>query len=387
MGGLFRRVVLITLDGVGVGALPDAAVYGDEGANTLLHVAQACGGLHLPHLQRFGLGNILPLPGVEPVVEPLASFGRMAERSAGKDTTTGHWELSGVIQSEPLPTYPTGFPAAIIDAFGRETGLGVLGNCAASGTEILRQLGEEHLRTGWPIVYTSADSVFQIAAHEDIISVEKLYQICETARRILNPYRIGRVIARPFLGDCAQTFSRTCRRHDFSLAPTGPTVLDTLSEQGQRVFGVGKIRDIFTGRGITDFVYSQSNADGMEKTLTGFETTDKGLVFTNLVDFDMVFGHRLDALGFGGALREFDAWMPRMMERMDRRDLLILTADHGCDPTTPGTDHSREYVPVMLWHPGMAEGRNLGVRESFADVAATVARALGVHFPRGSSML
>lgn len=386
-GKHWRRVVLITLDGVGVGALPDAKAYGDEGANTLLHVAEACSGLCLPTLQGLGLGNILSFPGVPSVDIAGAAFGRMRERSAGKDTTTGHWELAGVVQADPFPTYPQGFPAEIMAAFRRETGLDPLGNIAASGTEILRQLGEEHVRSGRPIVYTSSDSVFQIAAHEEVVPVEKLYEICRTARRLLDPFRIGRVIARPFLGSCAADFKRTSRRHDFSLPPTAPTVLDLLSGTGLRVYGVGKIRDIFAGRGITDYVYSESNADGMAKTLAALDSVEFGLIFTNLVDFDMLYGHRLDAEGFGRALETFDRWLPDLLTALNDDDLLIITADHGCDPTTPGTDHSREYVPLLVWHRGLMVGRDLGERESFADVAATVAEAFGLPWEGGQGVL
>jgi len=383
----FRRVVLIVLDGVGIGALPDAGSYGDVGANTLRHVAERCGGLQLANLARLGLGNILELPGVAAAAAPAAGFGRMRERSAGKDTTTGHWELAGVVQTDPFPTFPEGFPAAIIDAFRRETGLDPLGNVAASGTEIIRRLGEEHLRSGRPIVYTSADSVFQIAAHEEVIPPERLYELCRSARRILDPWRVGRVIARPFAGSCAADFKRTPRRHDFSLAPTGTTLLDRLAAAGLQVYGVGKIRDIFTGRGLTDYVYSESNADGMAKTEAALAAVDRGLVFVNLVDFDMLYGHRLDASGFGRALEEFDRWLPRLLAALAADDLLLITADHGCDPTTPGTDHSREYVPLLAWHRGLAAGRNLGERGSFADAAATVAEALGVPGGEGRSVL
>jgi phosphopentomutase len=378
MAGVRRRVLLITLDGCGVGAAPDADLYGDRGANTLLHVAERCGGVHLPHLQRLGLGNILPLPGVAPVSAPAAAFGRMQERSFGKDTTTGHWEIAGILQDEALPTYPGGFPAEIIAAFCRETGLDPLGNVAASGTEILRLLGEEHLATGRPIVYTSADSVFQIAAHEEVIAVERLYEICRIVRRILNPYRVGRVIARPFVGTSPANFKRTSRRHDFSLPPTGETVLDRLLAAGLSVYGVGKISDIFAGRGISESVYSKSNADGMNKTLAALAKVEEGLIFTNLVDFDMEYGHRLDSLGFGRALEEFDSWLPRLQEALLPSDLLLITADHGCDPTTPGTDHSREYVPLLAWWPGCSGGVDLGVRKSFADVAVTVGEVFGI---------
>lgn len=386
-GMAWRRVVLITLDGVGVGSLPDADRYGDVGANTLLHVAEACGGLQLPTLRKLGLGNIQPLPGVAPADSPAAGFGRMRERSAGKDTTTGHWELAGVLQADPFPTYPEGFPAEIIAAFRRETGLDPLGNVAASGTEILRRLGEEHLHSGRPIVYTSADSVFQIAAHEEIVPVERLYEICRIARRLLDPYRVGRVIARPFLGRSAADFKRTSRRHDFSLPPTAPTVLDLLAAAGLTVYGVGKTRDIFAGRGVTDYVYSESNADGMDKTMAALGQVERGLLFTNLVDFDMLYGHRLDGAGFGRALEDFDRWLPTLLAALADDDLLLITADHGCDPTTPGTDHSREYVPLLAWHRRLAAGRDLGERESFADVAASVAEAFGLEWTKGESVL
>lgn len=322
-----RRMVLITLDGCGVGELPDAEQYGDVGANTLLHVAQACGGLALPHMERLGLGNILPIPGVAPQTCPQGAWGRMAEASAGKDTTTGHWELAGIVGTQPMPTWPQGFPDEIIAAFIRETGLVPLGNIAASGTDILRALGEEHVRTGRPIVYTSVDSVFQIAAHEEVIPVARLYEICRIARRILDPYRVGRVIARPFIGDGADDYRRTPRRHDFSLAPPEPTVLDALTAAGIPVYGVGKIHDIFAGRGIGKYVYSSSNRDGMEKTLAALVKLTQGLIFTNLVDFDMLYGHRLDAQGFGRALEEFDGWLPACMAALNNEDLLIITAD------------------------------------------------------------
>jgi phosphopentomutase len=381
----WRRVVLITLDGVGVGAQPDAAQYGDAGADTLGHVAAACSGLRLPNLAKLGLGNISPVEGVEAVASPEAAWGRMQERSAGKDTTTGHWELAGLVQEQPFPNFPEGFPPEIIAAFKKETGLEPLGNIAASGTEIIRRLGEEHCRTGRPIVYTSVDSVFQVAAHEDILPVDRLYEICRIARRILDPYHVCRVIARPFIGTGADDFRRTAGRRDFSLEPNGTTLLDLLKNAGCQVYGVGKIHDIFAGRGLTGYVGSISNADGMEKTAQALSRVEKGLVFTNLVDFDMLYGHRLDAAGFGRALEEFDRWLPGFMAAMAPGDLLILTADHGCDPTTPGTDHTREYVPLLCWHPRMAGGCSLGVRPTFADVAATIGELFSLPLDCGTS--
>ena len=383
----FRRVVLIVLDGVGIGELPDAAAYGDVGANTLGHVAEACGGLGLPNLLRLGLGHLLKLPGSVAPERVIGGYGRMLERSVGKDTTTGHWELAGLVQQRPFATYPQGFPAEIIAAFTQATGLEPLGNIAASGTDILRLLGAEHLASGRPIVYTSADSVFQIAAHEEVIPVERLYRICRQARDLLDPYRVGRVIARPFVGTAPENFRRTARRHDFSMPPGGPTILDRLVEAGMEVIGIGKIKDIFAGRGLTRAQASDGNAEGMAQTLGALEQLQRGLVFTNLVDFDMLFGHRLDARGFGRALEAFDAWLPQLQQRLQGDDLLLITADHGCDPQVSGTDHTREYVPLLLWHAGLGAGVNLGDRGGFADVAATIGEALGVAGKSGESLL
>jgi len=382
-----RRVVLITLDGVGIGALPDAAGFGDVGAHTLRHVAAASGGLVLPTLQRFGLGNIELLPGVPPVQEPSAIYGKLAEISAGKDTTTGHWELAGLPTLTPFATYPDGFPDEIISAFATATGLTPLGNCAASGTEIIRLLGEEHCRTGRPIVYTSSDSVFQIAAHEEVIPPDRLYRVCQTARELLDRYRVARVIARPFVGCHAADFKRTSRRRDFSVPPHGRTLLDWVSGQGLQVHGIGKIADIFVGRGLTSSIKTESDRDGMDKILAALAEVDAGLIFANLVDFDMVYGHRKDALGFAENLERFDGWLPELLARLRTGDLLIITADHGCDPLTPGTDHTREYVPLLVWHPGLRAGRSAGVRSSFADVAATVACWLGCEQEFGESVL
>ena len=381
----FDRIALIVLDGVGVGALPDADRYGDAGANTLSHVAEAVGGLSLPNLEKMGLGNICPARGVDPVAEPAAAWGKMAESSPGKDTTTGHWELAGLPTVESFAAYPDGFPDDIVALFRERTGRDLLGNVAASGTDIIRDLGEEHVRTGKPIVYTSIDSVFQIAAHEDIISPAELYDICRTMREALDPYRIGRIIARPFVGTNAGNFSRTHRRHDFSMPPPAETVLDRLTVAGIPVSGVGKISDIFAGRGVSSSVSIVDNGDGMQKAAEVLGSIDRGVVFVNLVDFDMLYGHRKDAAGFAEALSAFDLWLPGFQDAMEDRDLLILTADHGCDPTTPGTDHTREYVPVLSWHRNMASGPALGTRDSFSDVAATLAEAFGLRWPVGRS--
>jgi phosphopentomutase len=385
--GDWQRIVLITLDGVGAGALPDARNYGDAGASTLQHVADACGGLSLPHLQKLGLGNILPIAGVPPVAKPAAAFGRMRELSAGKDTITGHWEIAGIITPEPFPTFPAGFPSEIIDTFRRQTGLDPLGNEVASGTEIIRRLGEEHLRSGRPIVYTSADSVFQIAAHEEIIPLQRLYEICRVTRGFLERWRVLRVIARPFIGRNADDFRRTANRHDFPLPPPALTILDRLKTADVNVIGIGKIHDIYAGRGLTAHSFTTSNTDGMEKTLTALADVGRGVIFTNLVDFDMLFGHRQDAAGFGAALMEFDAWLPRLLKEMTVADLLLLTADHGCDPTTAGTDHTREHAPLLAWSPRLKDGIDLGIRDSFADIAATLAEAFLLKVPAGKSLL
>jgi phosphopentomutase len=381
----WKRIVLITLDGVGVGGQPDAAAYGDAEASTLPHVAKRCGGLRLPTMERLGLGHIVAVPGVTAAAEPCGAFGRMLERSVGKDTTTGHWEMAGLVQGEPFATFPNGFPEEIIEAFTLRTGLRPLGNIAASGTGILRQLGAEHLRTGRPIVYTSVDSVFQIAAHEEVIPVQRLYEICAETRRLLDAYRVGRVIARPFIGTAPDNFQRTARRRDFSMPPGGPTLLDRLQKDGLSVCGIGKIGDIFAGRGLSEAIKTVSNADGMTKTRQALEGMEAGLVFTNLVDFDMLYGHRQDALGFGRALEEFDDWLEGFLPVLQGEDLLIISADHGCDPTTPGTDHTRESVPLLAWHPGMTGGVRLGVRQTFADVAATIGELLAVAGLPGTS--
>ncbi len=375
-----RRAVLIVLDGAGIGSLPDADRYGDAGSATIPHVASAVGGLRLPTLQRLGLGGIAPVEGVPPADLPLACFARAAERSAGKDTTTGHWELMGLVTEVPFPTYPDGFPTDLLDAFERAIGRGTLGNCVASGTEIIDRLGAEHVATGRPIVYTSADSVFQIAAHEGVTPLETLYEYCRIARRLLvPPHEVGRVIARPFVGEPG-SFHRTPNRHDFSLVPPSDTVLDRVRAAGLPVVGVGKIGDIFAMKGIDRSLPTKGNAQGMQTTLSVVAEQPDGFVFTNLVDFDMLYGHRNDALGFADALEAFDVWLPSLLERLVPGDLLVVTADHGTDPCYPGTDHTREYIPVLFYRPGKP-GRDLGTLESFADLGATVAAHLGAKAP------
>lgn len=371
-----RRVIVIVLDSVGCGALPDAAAYGDEGSDTLGNTSRAVGGLRLPCLGSLGLGSITPLQGVSPVERPRAFWGKMAERSVGKDTTIGHWELMGLIVEEPFPTFPQGFPEEIVTAFVRATGHDVLWNRPASGTEIIQRFGEEHIRTGKWILYTSADSVFQVAAHERVIPLDELYAACEWARKFLDPYRVGRVIARPFVGEAGQ-YTRTYHRRDYSLEPVGETVLDRLVAAGIPVIGIGKIHDIFAGRGITRSIHTDGNQDGMCKTLEAIRSETEGLIFVNLVDYDMLYGHRRNPHGYASALEEFDAHLPDLIEELRESDLLILTADHGCDPTlSRHTDHTREYVPLLILGPRQAEGRCLGVRDTFSDVGKLVEKAL-----------
>ncbi|MDQ0286602.1 phosphopentomutase [Desulfofundulus luciae] len=385
MAATINRLTLIVLDSVGIGELPDAAQYGDAGSNTLANTARAVGGLNLPYLGRLGLGNIAPIEGVPPVDRPQAAYGRMAEASAGKDTTTGHWEIAGLLLERPFPVYPNGFPPEIIRPFEERIGRPVLGNKAASGTVIIEELGPEHMRTGYPIVYTSADSVFQIAAHEEIIPVEELYRMCRIARELLTgDHAVGRVIARPFVGRPG-AFKRTDRRRDFSLPPPGPTVLDLLLENGFSVLAVGKIEDIFAGKGITEAVHTEGNMDGVDQTLACMRRLERGLIFTNLVDFDMLYGHRNNPRGYADALEAFDRRLPEILHATRPDEVLIITADHGCDPTTSSTDHSREYVPLLVYGQRVKPGVNLGTRNTFSDVAATVAELFGLSYPRGTS--
>ncbi len=368
----FNRVILIILDGVGAGEAPDAALFGDGGSNTLANTARAVGGLRVPNLARMGLGGLGDIAGVPPPERATAHFGRMRPVSAGKDSTTGHWELMGCVLDRPFPTFPAGFPPELVARVERAIGRRVLGNRPASGTAILEELGARHLETGEPIVYTSADSVFQVAAHESRVPPETLYAWCEGIRALLvPPYDVGRVIARPFAGSPGG-FHRTAGRRDFSLAPPCPTVLDALVESGRRVLSIGKVDELFAGRGITRAEHTRDNRDGMARTLGAVRSGGYELVFVNLVDFDTMWGHRNDARAFALGLEEFDAFLADLLPVLHDGDLLIVTADHGNDPTTPGTDHSREYVPLFVHHRALPAGTRLGDRDSFADAGATV---------------
>jgi phosphopentomutase len=383
---VFRRVIWIVLDSVGIGAMPDAADYGDAGSDTLGNIALRRG-LKLPNLARLGLGNIKPLPGIAPAPAPAGSFGKCTLASPGKDTTTGHWEMVGIHLERPFPLYPRGFPADVMNEFERRTGRHWLGNKPASGTEIIKELGAEHMRTGWPIIYTSADSVFQVAAHEEVIPVPELYRICEIARAILQgPHEVGRVIARPFIGTPGN-FTRTPNRHDYAVPPPRGMLLDQLQDRGVNVHSVGKISDVFLGRGIQQSDKTKNNADGMAKTVAAMSEAREGLIFVNLVDFDQQYGHRNDVEGYGSALEQFDAWVPGFEALLEPADLAIFTADHGCDPTTPSTDHSREYVPLLVSGPKVRAGVNLGVRATLSDIGQTVAANFSTSIARGSSFL
>ena len=364
--------MLIVLDGVGIGALPDAFEYGDEGSNSVLHCAQAVGGVSLPSMERLGLAHLIPYEGSSCATTPVAHFGRMAAASPGKDTTTGHWEIAGLILDRPFRTFPDGIPSSILKTFEKELGTATLGGYAASGTAIIESLGTEHLRTGRPIIYTSADSVFQIAAHLDICSLPQLYRMCELARRLLDPHYVARVIARPFRGSPG-SFYRTPERKDFSIIPIAETVLDMLTKRGILVAGIGKIHDIFAGRGISHSFHTESSLHGIHTLLNVMQTMEQGLIFLNLIDFDMLYGHRRDPEGYAGALEAFDRAVPEILHSLRDHDLLMLTSDHGCDPTYPGTDHTREFVPLLVYHNSMTEGRSLGTRSTFADIAATIA--------------
>lgn len=382
----FDRIILVVLDSLGIGAQPDAAAWGDAGRDTLGHIAERRG-LRIPNFTRLGLANIRPLAGLEPAAHPEGAYGKATLLSPGKDTTAGHWEMAGIILDRPFPTYPDGFPRDLMDRFEKAIGRRTLGNFPASGTEIIRQLGEEHMKTGFPIVYTSGDSVFQTAAHEDVIPIDELYRICRIAREMLQgEHRVGRVIARPFTGPPG-AFRRTEHRHDYAVEPPRPMLLDLLSDAGLEVTGVGKIPDIFLNRGISRALPGHNNREGLESIISSLDDAKPGLVFTNLVDFDMLYGHRLDIEGYGRAIEEVDAQLPRLLERLGAGDLLIFTADHGCDPLGPSTDHSREYVPVLAAGPRAARGVNLGIRASLADIGATVAENFGLKLAQGTSFL
>jgi phosphopentomutase len=375
----FNRVVILVIDGLGAGEAPDAGDYGDIGSDTLDNLSLAVGGLKLPNLSSYGLGLIKGVDRVEKTPAPKAAYGRMQEASMGKDTSTGHWEMMGIILDEPFRTFPEGFPAELMDEFTRLTGYGYLGGGPASGTEILKELGEEHLKTRKLIVYTSADSVFQIAAHEALVPVEELYRVCAISRRLLDPYNVNRVIARPFVGDPGG-FKRTRNRKDFSVPPPSETLLDKIRAGGVPVIGVGKIGDIFVGRGLTEDIHSKGDMDGMDRTIDAIKRTEgeKALIFTNLVDFDTLYAHRNDPGGAAGALKRIDGRLPEITSGLTDRDILVITADHGCDPTTPSTDHSREYVPLLVRSGGFYTGIDLGTRSTFSDLGATVAEALGI---------
>ncbi len=386
--GKFERVIWIVLDSVGIGELPDAAEYGDTGRNTLGHIAESRP-LRIPTLAGLGLGNIAPLQHVPPAEAPRAFYGKGATVSPGKDTTTGHWEMAGVWLDQAFPVYKQGFPPEVMGPFEKQIGRKTIGNKPASGTEIIKELGEEHVRTGHPIVYTSGDSVFQIAAHEEVIPIAELYRMCEIARKLLDgKHRVGRVIARPFMGAPGH-FTRTARRHDYAVDPPWPMLLDVLQERRVPVHGIGKIHDIYNGRGVNEYVTTKSNADGMEKLTLALGEFPDGLIFCNLVDFDMLYGHRKDVEGFAQSLEEFDAGLAAYLPLLRANDLLMITADHGCDPDPrwETTDHSREYVPILAYTPAVERGASLGVRETLADMGQTIAENFGVAIPHGNSFL
>ncbi len=382
----FRRAVVLVADGVGCGGAPDAADYGDAGADTLGNIARATGGLRLPNLEALGLGHLTAIAGVPAAAAPRGAWGTMREASAGKDTITGHWEMAGLVTQTAMATFPRGFPEPITTALAAAAGRGLLGNKAASGTAIIDELGARHMKTGDLILYTSADSVLQIAAHEQVVPLPELYRICEAARLIADRHHIGRVIARPFVGQPG-AFRRTYNRRDFALIPPAPTLLDDLRAAGLDVIGVGKISDIFAGRGLSKSLHSEGNADGLRLTLDALRAFERGLLFVNLVDFDMLYGHRNDVAGFARALAELDAWLPALQAALNVDDLVFITADHGNDPTTPGTDHTRERVPLLAFGPSVRPAA-LGTRASFCDLGQTIAQALGAPpLARGTSFL
>ncbi len=385
----FKRVHLIVLDSVGIGESPDAPIFGDEGADTLGHIGEAMGGLHMPHMGKLGLSNIREISGIPAADEPLAFYGKMQEASVGKDTMTGHWEIMGLNIDKPFKVYPNGFPQVLIAELEQRIGRKVIGNKPASGTEIIDEFGQEHMETGAIIVYTSADPVLQIAAHEGIIPIEEQYRICEIARELtLKPeFLVGRIIARPFVGEPGN-FTRTTNRHDYALKPFNRTVMNDLVSANYDVMAIGKIADIFNGEGITESVRTVSNMDGVDKLLDIMKKDFTGLSFTNLVDFDALFGHRRDPLGYGNALQEFDARLPEILDSLHDDDLLIITADHGNDPTYPGTDHTREFVPLVVYSPSFKTGGEMPLNETFSDIGATIAENFDVKMPEfGKSFL
>jgi phosphopentomutase len=386
--GPFRRAIVVVCDGLGVGEAPDAAEFGDVGSDTLGHVL-ASRPVQIPNLAALGLGNLTPIYDGARHPKPRGAWGKMAEKSAGKDTATGHWEMTGLVTTTPFKTYPQGFPAALVNAFEEKIGRKVLGNKAASGTEIIKELGEEHLRTGCPILYTSGDSVFQIAAHEDLIPPDELYRICRVGYELAClQFGVCRVIARPFVGRTSADFKRTPNRRDFPVPPHGETLLDRLSAAGFPVFGVGKIEDIFTGRGVSGAVHTRSDGDGLDQTLAAMREMDRGLIFTNLVDFDTLYGHRNDVEGFARNLEALDARLPEVLAALRPDDVFVLTADHGCDPSDASTDHTRENVPLLVAGARVAAGLALGVRDTFADLGQTLADNFGVGpVPAGESFL
>ncbi|MBD7909996.1 MULTISPECIES: phosphopentomutase [Clostridium] len=374
-----KRVILIVLDSLGVGELPDAEAFGDKGSHTLDNICKSVGGINVPNLKKLGFGNIDGVNELGKEEEVIGAFGKSMEKSIGKDTVTGHWEIAGVVLDKPLNTYPNGFSEEIIKEFMDKAGVkGILGNKVASGTEIIEELGEEHVKTGYPIIYTSADSVFQIAAHEEVVGLDNLYKMCEVARNMLvGDKAVGRVIARPFVGE-APNFKRTSNRRDYALDPFGKTMLEYIKESNKKVAAVGKIEDIYNKKGITDAVHTNGNMDGVDKTLEYMDSIDEGLIFTNLVDFDMLYGHRNNPEGYGKAIEEFDSRLGEIYSKLKEDDILILTADHGCDPTTKSTDHSREYIPILVYGKNVKGGAELGVRKSFTDIGKTILDYLNV---------
>jgi phosphopentomutase len=384
----FNRIVLMVLDSAGIGEMPDAAAWGDAGADTLGHILESRK-VNLPNLQKLGLGNVRPLADLPAIDSPTGGYGKCALKSNGKDTTTGHWEMAGIILEKAFPTFPGGFPPRILDKFVAESNVpGVLGNIPASGTEIIKDLGEEHIKTGKPIVYTSADSVFQIAAHEEIIPVDRLYEMCEIARKILDGQdRVGRVIARPFLGTNAADFKRTENRHDYAVPPPRENLLQILQENGQDVVCIGKIASIYDSMGVTEDLTAKNNDQSIDQTINALNAESRGLIFSNLVDFDMLYGHRRDTEGYAKALEHFDTRLPEILGALREDDLIIITADHGNDPTKEGSDHTREYAPLLVYGKSAAKGVSLGTRQSLSDIGQTIAENFGVELPDGRSFL